>query len=83
MRPFPAFRQTPTTGIHPALYDFAEECRAVAVRMLAYLGVLALLVMGAIHLWDGLELEAPLTGVVQAQGAEPPTPQTLQLRGSL
>jgi hypothetical protein len=49
---------TPAAGIHPALQSFADGCGAVAVRLLAYMGGLALLVIAAVTLFDGIELEA-------------------------
>jgi hypothetical protein len=52
------------TGIHPALQSFADECGAVAVRLLAYMGVLALVVMAGMTVFDGLDFDwtaAPAT----------------------
>lgn len=85
MRSLPASRQTPPTRIQPVLNDFIGECRAIAVPMLAYIGVLALLAIGSRFLWDGLELEAPTApaGWSQTQRAKPPLPQNLELRGTL
>jgi hypothetical protein len=42
------------TPIHPALTRFADECRGTLARLLAYVGVLALLAIAGIHLWDEL-----------------------------
>ncbi|SFL38376.1 hypothetical protein SAMN03159423_1640 [Bradyrhizobium sp. NFR13] len=50
-------------GVHPALQSFADECGAVAIRLLAYMGVLALVVMAAVTVFDGLEFDF---------GSEPP-----------
>jgi hypothetical protein len=44
-------------GIHPALQSAADECTAVAARLLAYMGVLAFLVMGGISILNQLELD--------------------------
>jgi hypothetical protein len=54
------------SGIHPALQSFADECGAIAVRLLAYMGSLALLVIVAVNLWDGVELEAATEPVAKA-----------------
>jgi hypothetical protein len=44
MRSNPAFGAAPDRGrIHPALRSFADECREALVRMLAYVGALALI----------------------------------------
>lgn len=42
------------TRIHPALTSFADECCGTLARLVAYLGVLALLAILGIHLWDRL-----------------------------
>ena len=51
------------TRIHPALTSFADECFSTLARLLAYVGVLALLAIAGIHLWDellaGLASERP------------------------
>lgn len=51
------------SGIHPALRDFAGECRAVAVRIMAYVAGLAVLAMIAADLFAAapvaLHAEAP------------------------
>ncbi len=57
MHPISASRHPPTTGIHPALQSFADECGALAIRVLAYVGALALIAVAAVHLFDGLELD--------------------------
>ena len=41
-------------GIHPALTSFADECCGTLARLIAYVGVLALLAIVGIHLWDQL-----------------------------
>jgi hypothetical protein len=41
-------------GIHPALTSFADECCGTLARLIAYVGVLALLAIAGIHLWDQL-----------------------------
>src|SRR5260370_36252042 len=42
------------TRIHPALTSFADECCGTLARLLAYVGVLTLLAIAGIHLWDEL-----------------------------
>src|SRR4051794_20464181 len=47
-------------GTHPALWSFAEECRSVMARLMAYVGILALIAMAGTHLWAELPVaEAP------------------------
>jgi hypothetical protein len=41
-------------GIHPALTSFADECCGTLARLIAYVGVLVLLAIGGVHLWDQL-----------------------------
>lgn len=62
MRTFPASHHhrdpsRPGPGIHPVLHSFADECTAVAARLLAYVGVLAFLVMGGISVFNRLEID--------------------------
>jgi len=40
--------------IHPALTSFADECFGTLARLMAYVGTLALLGIGGVHLWDQL-----------------------------
>src|ERR1700704_3284392 len=56
MRSFRTSRADPPFPhrIHPALTSFADECCAMLARLIAYLGVLALLAMAGIHFWDQL-----------------------------
>jgi len=42
------------TRIHPALTGFADECCGTLARLLAYVGVLALLAIVGMDLWDEL-----------------------------
>jgi hypothetical protein len=42
------------TRIHPALSSFADECCGMLARLIAYVGVLALLAIVGVHLWDEL-----------------------------
>jgi hypothetical protein len=42
------------TSIHPALNRFADECVGMLARLVAYVGVLALLAMAGFYLWDEL-----------------------------
>lgn len=42
------------TRIHPALTSFADECCGTLARLFVYVGVLALLAIVGIHLWDQL-----------------------------
>jgi hypothetical protein len=58
MRPTPAQRRAGHPGIHPALQSFADECRRTVVHLVAYMGGLAFLVIVAVSLFDGVELEA-------------------------
>src|SRR5664279_394436 len=65
MRSFWAVRGNPDfpTRIHPALTSFADECCGMLARLIAYVGALALLAIGGIHLWDQLPVaEATETG---------------------
>lgn len=58
MRLIPAARHPEgASGIHPALHSFADECGAVAIRLLAYMGVLGLVVIAAVMAFDGLQLD--------------------------
>jgi hypothetical protein len=55
MRSFQASRTNShyhPAGIHPALRSFADECCGTLARLVAYLGVLALLAIAGLHLWD-------------------------------
>ena len=47
-----------TSGIHPALRNFADECSAVAVRIMAYVCGLAVLTVIAVDLVSAM-LDAP------------------------
>src|ERR1700759_4766386 len=49
----PPFQSDPG-WIHPALSSFADECTGTLARLFAYVGVLALLAIVGIHLWDQL-----------------------------
>jgi hypothetical protein len=62
MRSFRTTSGTPLepTGIHPALIGFADECCGTLARLLAYVGVLALLAIVGLHLWDQLPVAASL-----------------------
>jgi hypothetical protein len=40
--------------IHPALTSFADECCGTLARLIAYVGMLALLAIVGVHLWDRL-----------------------------
>jgi hypothetical protein len=46
------------TRIHPALTSFADECCGLLARLVAYVGVLALLAIIGIHFWDELPGDA-------------------------
>jgi hypothetical protein len=55
MRSFRATGANPyPAGIHPALTSFADECCGTLARLIAYVGVLALLAIVGVHLWDQL-----------------------------
>lgn len=58
------------SGIHPALRDFAGECRAVAVRIMAYVSGLAVLAMIAADLFIAapVALHAEAPGISAAPG---------------
>ena len=61
MRPFRATGANPyPAGIHPALTSFADECCGMLARLIAYVGVLALLAIVGVHLWDQLPDSDPL-----------------------
>jgi hypothetical protein len=47
-----SFRYYHPAGIHPALTSFADECCGTLARLIAYVGVLALLAIVGLHLWD-------------------------------
>ncbi len=53
-------------GIHPALCSFADECRGITVRLLAYVGALALIAIVATHLWAELPIAAVLEPAAKA-----------------
>jgi hypothetical protein len=53
----PAYPLYPTS-IHPALNSFAEECAGTLARLVAYVGVLTLLAMAGLQLWDQLPVAA-------------------------
>jgi hypothetical protein len=55
------------TQVHPALTSFADECCGTLARLLAYVGVPALLAITGIHLWD--ELSAGEAGEPSAKAA--------------
>jgi hypothetical protein len=42
------------TRIRPALTGFADECCGMLARLVVYVGVLALLAIAGVHLWDQL-----------------------------
>ena len=57
--------QSDSGWIHPALSSFADECTGTLARLFAYVGILALLAIVGIHLWDqrpdmSLEPAAPM-----------------------
>jgi hypothetical protein len=60
MRSFSATPANPhyPTRIHPALNSFADACAGTLARLVAYVGVLALLAMAGFHLWDDLPVAA-------------------------
>ena len=53
-------------AIHPALRSFAYECRGITVRLLAYVGALALIAIAATHLWAELPVGGPLEPAAKA-----------------
>jgi len=63
-------------GIHPALTSFADECCATLARLIAYVGVLVLFGIGAVHFWHQLQLDfvaepAERPGFALAQRSRP------------
>jgi hypothetical protein len=51
-------------GTHPLLWSFAEECRDIFGRLLAYMGAIALIAIAVTELWDQVPApEAPLKAV--------------------
>ncbi|THD63466.1 MAG: hypothetical protein E7813_17900 [Bradyrhizobium sp.] len=57
MRSFRAIPGKPyRAGIHPALTSLADECCGTLARLIAYVGVLALLAIAGIHFWDQLPI---------------------------
>jgi hypothetical protein len=68
MRAFRDTRGTPIypPGIHPALTSFADECCATLARLFVYMGVLALMAILGIHLWDQLPDLATLEPAAKA-----------------
>jgi hypothetical protein len=57
MRLRPTYRRAGHAAIHPVLNNFADECRRTIVHLIAYMGVLALLVTAAVHLFGGFDLQ--------------------------
>jgi hypothetical protein len=59
MRSFWAVPASPSYSakIHPALTSFADECRGMLVRLVAYVGALALLAILGMVLWDQIPAE--------------------------
>lgn len=71
-----AHNREPEFDVRPAVYSFADECTAVAGRMLAYMGCLAVLAMAAVTAFEHLEFdwtpaEAPKTGWTVAHRSYP------------
>ncbi|CAN5500477.1 hypothetical protein BH11PSE4_BH11PSE4_25840 [soil metagenome] len=56
MRLRPTYRRPGHAAIHPALNSFADEAQRTIVHLVAYMGVLALLVTAAVHLFGGFDL---------------------------
>jgi hypothetical protein len=48
------------TGIHAAFIRFADECCGTLARLIAYVGVLVLLAIAGLHLWNQLPVAASL-----------------------
>jgi len=44
------------SGTHPLLWSFAEECRGLCARLLAYMGAVALIAIAVTGLWDKVPL---------------------------
>ena len=56
----------PPAGTHPALWRFAEECRAVMAQLLAYVGGLALIAVAGTHLWTRLPIAEAFEPLAEA-----------------
>jgi hypothetical protein len=60
MHLFQGTRAAPHTGavgpdwVHPALIRFADECSATFGRLILYVGMLGLLAIGGVQLWEQL-----------------------------
>ncbi len=54
MHPIQASRHPRQTGFPPALQSFADQCGALLLRLLAYVGALALIAIAALRLFDGV-----------------------------
>ena len=59
-----------TSGVHPALRSFADECSAVLVRVMAYLCGLAVLAVIMVDLFSAMPVEAN-AGMPAARGWTP------------
>jgi len=59
-------RYPKSRNVHPALHTLADDCGAIAVRLLAYMGALALVVMAAVTVFDGLEFDLSSEPVAKA-----------------
>ena len=68
MRSFLAFAANSyyPNRIHPALTSFADECCGTLARLIAYVGMLALLAIVGVHLWDRIP------DIADAEPAAPP-----------
>lgn len=67
-----------TSGIHPALRSFADECSAVAVRILAYVCGLAVLAVITVDLVS-TEPGAPRPDFLRFQAGRRPAARTRPL----
>jgi hypothetical protein len=55
------------SGTHPLLWSFAEECRGLCARLLAYMGAIALIAIAVTRLWDLLPLAGDSRPVARAE----------------
>jgi hypothetical protein len=58
--------QPGSSGVHQALLGFADACGALALHLLAYMGVLALVVMAAVQWWGSAEPDGAAEPAIKA-----------------
>jgi hypothetical protein len=60
-------RHTATTGIHPALQSFADECQALLGRLLLYMGGLGFIAIVLVILFRGVDLDVVAGTAITAE----------------